>query len=73
MTPTELLAMRLLDTASLEQRILYQRIGAQTVAELLIRSGEIFKKWGTKDAVQDLLQQEPADNPAEDPSQPEES
>ena len=68
MTPVELLAMRLLDTATPEQRMKYQEIGANAVAELLIRSGEILKKWSGRDAVQNLLQQEPGADPAEDPS-----
>ena len=72
-TPTELLAMRLLDTASLEQRMMYQKIGAQTVAELIIRTGDIFKKWGAKNAMQDILQPERGNHPTEGTVEPEES
>ena len=68
MTPVEFLAIRLLDTATPEQRMKYQEIGAYEVAKLLMKSGEILKKWSGRDVVQNLLQQEPGADPAEDPS-----
>ena len=68
MTSIELLAMRLLDTATLEQRMLYQKLGANMVAEFLIKTEEILKKVSNVNGMQDILQQESADHPAEDPS-----
>ena len=73
MTSVELLAMRLLDTATLEQRMHYQYLGANMVAELLIRAEEIFKKVSNENGMQDLLQQRSGDNAPEGTSKQEES
>ena len=73
MTSVELLAMRLLDTATLEQRMLYQKLGANMVAELLIRTGEIFKKASNENGMQDLLQQRSGNNAPEGAAEPEKS
>ena len=65
---TRMLAIKMLETATPQQRQEYEFLGAYARAEMYVKAYNKAKEILGEDGLQNLLQQKPGANPAEDPS-----